>query len=77
MSSAQQTLAAVGLRALNRLAGSELVDRFTLSQPAISRHLRDLRDAGAVTVRRDGQRRVYSLRPEPLDEIADWLARLR
>ena len=56
---------------------SELVDRFTLTQPAISRHLRDLREAGVVAVRRDGQRRVYSLQPEALDEIDDWLARLR
>jgi DNA-binding transcriptional ArsR family regulator len=53
---------------------SELVARFTVSQPAVSRHLRDLRDAGLVVVRTDGQRRLYSLRREPLRELADWLA---
>jgi DNA-binding transcriptional ArsR family regulator len=51
----------------------ELVARFTLTQPAISRHLGALRAAGLVTVRRDGRRRVYRLRPEPLTELVDWL----
>ncbi len=51
----------------------ELVDRFTLTQPAISRHLGALRAAGLVTVRRDGRRRVYRLRTEPLAELVDWL----
>ncbi len=51
----------------------ELVARFTLTQPAISRHLGALRAAGLVTVRRDGRRRVYRLRAQPLAELADWL----
>jgi DNA-binding transcriptional ArsR family regulator len=51
----------------------ELVERFTLSQPAISKHLRALRDAGLVNVRRDGRRRVYELRAEPLRELVEWL----
>ncbi|MGD0385025.1 MAG: metalloregulator ArsR/SmtB family transcription factor [Solirubrobacteraceae bacterium] len=51
----------------------ELVARFTLTQPAISRHLAALRAAGLVTVRRDGRLRVYRLRAEPLAELADWL----
>jgi DNA-binding transcriptional ArsR family regulator len=51
----------------------ELVARFTLTQPAISRHLGALRAAGLVTVRRDGRRRVYRLRAEPLAELLDWL----
>ena len=51
----------------------ELVARFTLTQPAISRHLRALLAAGLVTVRRDGRRRLYRLRTEPLAELADWL----
>jgi DNA-binding transcriptional ArsR family regulator len=54
----------------------ELVDRFTLSQPAVSGHLRVLRDAGLVDVRRDGARRVHSLRPQALAGVAEWIARL-
>jgi DNA-binding transcriptional ArsR family regulator len=53
---------------------SELVRRVALSQPAVSKQLRVLRDAGLVTVRPDGQRRMYSLRAEPLAELAEWLA---
>jgi DNA-binding transcriptional ArsR family regulator len=51
----------------------ELVDRLRLSQPAVSKHLRVLRDAGLVEVRPDAQRRLYRLRPEPLTEIDRWL----
>jgi DNA-binding transcriptional ArsR family regulator len=55
----------------------ELVDRLRLSQPAVSKHLRVLREAGLVEVRPDAQRRFYRLRPEPLTEIDDWLAPYR
>lgn len=55
----------------------ELVDRLRLSQPAVSKHLRVLRDAGLVDVRADAQRRLYRLRPEPLVEIDEWLAPYR
>jgi DNA-binding transcriptional ArsR family regulator len=51
----------------------ELVDRLTLSQPGVSKHLRVLRDAGLVQVRVEAQRRWYGLRPEPLTEIDAWL----
>ena len=51
----------------------ELVDRLTLSQPGVSKHLRVLRDAGLVQVRIEAQRRWYGLRPEPLTEIDAWL----
>jgi DNA-binding transcriptional ArsR family regulator len=44
-----------------------------VSQPGVSRHLSVLRDAGLVEVRVDGQRRVYSLRPESLGAVDDWL----
>lgn len=44
-----------------------------LSQPGTSKHLRVLREAGLVVVRRDAQRRWYALRPEPLAEIDAWL----
>lgn len=51
----------------------ELVDGLQLSQPAVSKHLRILREAGLVAVRGDAQRRLYSVRPEPLRAIDDWL----
>lgn len=47
------------------------------SSPGVSRHLRMLREAGLVEVRQEAQRRVYSLRPEPLAEVDDWLGRYR
>ena len=52
---------------------SDLVDAVGMHQPGVSRHLRVLRDAGLVQVRRDAQRRLYRLRPEPLRELDDWL----
>ena len=55
----------------------ELVATLALSQPAVSKHLRVLRDGGLVNVRTDAQRRLYSLRPGPLREIDDWIAPYR
>ena len=51
----------------------ELVRLLAASQPAVSKHLRVLRDAGLVEVRVDAQRRLYRIRPEPLREVARWL----
>jgi DNA-binding transcriptional ArsR family regulator len=51
----------------------ELVKRLKLSQPGVSKHLRVLRDAGLVEVRKDAQRRLYRVRPEPLAELDAWL----
>jgi DNA-binding transcriptional ArsR family regulator len=51
----------------------ELVDKVGMHQPGVSRHLKVLRDAGLVEVRRDAQRRLYRLRPEPLMELDAWL----
>jgi DNA-binding transcriptional ArsR family regulator len=59
-----------------RLVG-DLVAALGLSQPGTSKHLRVLRDAGLVRVRRDAQRRWYELRPEPLMEVDAWLAPYR
>jgi len=64
------------LRAEERSVG-QLVDQLELSQPAVSKHLRVLREAGLVTVRVDAQRRCYRLRLEPLRELDDWLAPYR
>ncbi len=55
----------------------ELAGRFSLSQPAVSQHLRTLRDAGLVRVRRDAQRRIYAVDPRGLAEIDTWLAHCR
>ena len=54
-----------------------LVGRLGLSQPAVSKHLRVLRDAGLVEVRADAQRRLYRIRPEPLADLDEWLAPYR
>ena len=55
----------------------DLVRELAVSQPAVSRHLRVLRDAGLVAVRADAQRRLYRVRSEPLRAIDDWLAPYR
>ena len=52
---------------------NELVEQVGMHQPGVSRHLKVLRDAGLVTVRRDAQRRLYRLRAEPLKELDAWL----
>ncbi|HEY6502261.1 MAG TPA: metalloregulator ArsR/SmtB family transcription factor [Streptosporangiaceae bacterium] len=55
----------------------ELAGMLPIARPGVSRHLRVLREAGLVEVRQDAQRRVYSLRPQPLAEVDDWLGRYR
>ncbi|MGW4958897.1 ArsR/SmtB family transcription factor [Nonomuraea sp. NPDC004186] len=56
---------------------SELTTHLGLTQPSTSKHLRVLREAGLVTVRKDAQRRWYELRPAPLAEIDAWLTPYR
>jgi DNA-binding transcriptional ArsR family regulator len=58
------------------LTAGQIAGRFPISRPAISRHLRVLRDAGLVEDTADGRRRVYTLVTGPLDELVGWLARL-
>jgi len=55
----------------------ELAELLPIARPGVSRHLRVLREAELVDVRQQAQQRVYSLRPEPLAEIDDWLAEYR
>src|SRR3954468_19380296 len=57
-------------------SGSELVELFTISQPAISRHLRLLREAGVVTVQPNGKQRIYRLNPSSLTEMSTWADRI-
>lgn len=56
---------------------NDLAALLPIARPGVSRHLRVLRDAGLVDVRKDEQRRVYSLRPEPLAELDAWLSPYR
>jgi DNA-binding transcriptional ArsR family regulator len=60
----------------DRTAG-ELAAEFPVSRPAVSRHLRVLREAGLVRSRPQAQRRLYSLDPTPLAELDEWLGRYR
>jgi DNA-binding transcriptional ArsR family regulator len=55
----------------------DLVEALSVSQPAVSKHLRVLRDAGLVESRTDAQRRLYRVRAEPLHSIDEWLAPYR
>jgi DNA-binding transcriptional ArsR family regulator len=55
----------------------DLESELDLSQPSVSKHLRVLREAGFVEVTIDAQRRVYRIRPEPLQEVDAWLAPFR
>ena len=59
-----------------RSAG-EIASHFRMARPGVSRHLRVLREHGLVRARAEGQRRLYSLDPAPLEELDAWLARYR
>ena len=65
--------ALVDLLARNEWAAGELAARFPVSRPAISRHLRVLREAGLVRTRTEGKRRLYALDPRPLRDLDEWL----
>jgi DNA-binding transcriptional ArsR family regulator len=60
-----------------RPAGELVSSLPSLTQPAVSRHLRILREVGLVAVRPDGQRRIYALRTDRLIEIDEWISRYR
>lgn len=62
----------VALARWERTAGV-LAEPFGMSQPAVSQHLRVLRDAGLVRHRRAGRHRLYRLEPDPLREVRDWV----
>ena len=55
----------------------ELAELLPIARPGVSRHLKVLREAGLVDSRQEAQRRVYSLRSEPLAELDEWLGRYR
>jgi DNA-binding transcriptional ArsR family regulator len=54
-----------------------ITTEFGISQPAVSQHLKVLREAGLATVRADGARRLYAVDPDPLQEIDRWLDQFR
>lgn len=58
-------------------AVNDIVEAVDIQQSGVSRHLRILHEAGVVQVRPDGQKRLYSLRPEPFQELDDWIANCR
>ena len=69
--------AILGLLVLSQQSVGELERQLRMTQPTVSKHLRVLRDAGFVEATVDGQRRLYRLRPEPLQELDEWLAPFR
>lgn len=69
--------AILGLLAGSEQSVGEIEQRLKMSQPAVSKHLRVLREAGFVEATVDAQRRLYRLRPEPLKEVDAWLEPFR
>jgi DNA-binding transcriptional ArsR family regulator len=67
----------VELLASRERSAGDLARKFSISQPAVSQHLKALRDAGLVRVRKDAQRRMYSIDGRGLAQIDAWLSRYR
>jgi DNA-binding transcriptional ArsR family regulator len=59
------------------LSSGDIASRFAVSAPAISQHLKTLRQARLVTVRAEAQRRIYELDPRGVGEVAEWIADIR
>jgi DNA-binding transcriptional ArsR family regulator len=59
------------------LSSGEIAESFSISAPAISQHLKTLRRAGLVRVRVDAQRRIYELDSRGVDEMSEWVMRIR
>jgi DNA-binding transcriptional ArsR family regulator len=62
------------LLAAGELSAGEVASRFSVTQPAISQHLKVLKEAGLISERRDAQRRLFSVRPEGLADLHSFLA---
>jgi DNA-binding transcriptional ArsR family regulator len=67
----------IELLAQGERSAGEIAAQFSTSRPGVSRHLRVLREHGLVQAREQGQRRLYSLDPAPLEELERWLSRYR
>ena len=83
MASAFEIIAEPNRRAILSLLASshrsvgEIERQLGMTQPAVSKHLRILREAGFVEAEVDAQRRLYRLKPDQLKEVDDWLAQIR
>ena len=69
--------AILGLLVTSQRSVGEIERRLGITQPAASKHLRVLREAGFVEAMVDAQRRLYRLKPEPFQEMDEWLAQFR
>jgi DNA-binding transcriptional ArsR family regulator len=67
----------VEMLASRELPAGEIARRFDMTAPAVSQHLKLLREAGLIQVRREAQRRIYALEPSGLAELDAWLTRFR
>lgn len=63
--------------AIGEASFGAIADQFEMSRPAVSQHLKVLRDAGIVTSRPDAQRRIYRLSDDGLEELDAWLRKVR
>jgi DNA-binding transcriptional ArsR family regulator len=66
----------VEMLAERELSAGAIGERFAVSAPAISQHLRVLKQAGLVRVRAEAQRRIYALDPAGFDELEEWMSRV-
>ena len=69
--------AILSLLVVSQQSVGDIERQLRMTQPTVSKHLRVLRDAGFVEATVDAQRRLYRLRPEPLQEVDAWLAQFR
>jgi DNA-binding transcriptional ArsR family regulator len=67
----------VEMLATGALSSGEIARRFDVSAPAVSQHLKTLREAKLVRVRAQAQKRFYELDPAGVDELTDWINRIR
>jgi len=67
----------VEILAAGALSSGEIAGRFKLSPPAISQHLKTLRQARLVTVKSEKQKRIYALDPQGVAEISEWVERIK
>jgi DNA-binding transcriptional ArsR family regulator len=67
----------VEMLAAGALSSGDIARRFEVSPPAVSQHLKTLREARLVTVRAVAQKRIYELNPDGVDELAQWVERIR
>lgn len=65
------------IAAQGEMAATDIGSRFSISAPAVSQHLKVLREAGLVQVEKRAQQRIYSLNPESFDDMWEWMNRMR